>query len=55
MEKDLFIGKRIKDIDINGFGIFIVLGDGTELYYDASDGGYSYWEIKNEKGEVIDG
>ena len=45
MEKDLFIGKRIKDIDINGFGIFIVLEDGTELCYDASDGGYSTYDF----------
>ncbi len=43
-EKDL-IGKTIKSIDINGFGVEIVFTDGTKFVYCASDGGYSNWDI----------
>lgn len=41
------VGKKIKDIKVDGFGIFLLLEDGTEFIYDASDGGYSTWEIKD--------
>lgn len=50
-EKDL-IGKTIKSIDVDGFGVDIVFTDGTELVYGASDGGYSNWEIL-KSGEAV--
>ena len=43
-ESDL-IGKTIKAIDIDGYGLLITFSDGTILEYDASDGGYSCWGI----------
>ena len=43
-EKDL-IGKTIKKIDIDGYGIEIYFTDGTEFLYNASDAGYSTWDI----------
>ena len=46
----MMIGKTITDVQINGFGITITLDDGYTLDYDASDGGYSTWELC--KGKV---
>ena len=43
-ENDL-ICKTIEKIDINGYGVEIRFTDGTELVYNASDGGYSCWDI----------
>ena len=43
-EKDL-IGKTIEKIDVDGFGVEIRFTDGTEFVYNASDGGYSGWDI----------
>lgn len=39
------IGRIIKDVDIDGFGIRLELLGGKVLEYGASDGGYSCWEI----------
>lgn len=45
-----FVGKKIVMMEIDGFGIFMLTDDGTRLYYDAFDGGYSCWDIiKDEK------
>ena len=49
-EKDL-IGKTIKTIDVDGFSAEILFTDGTKFVYDASDGGYSYWEILKDGEE----
>lgn len=43
--KKAIIGKKVVDLDINGFGIRLLLDDGTVLDYESSDGGYSCWEI----------
>lgn len=43
--KKAIIGKRVVDLDINGFGIRLSLDDGTVLDYESSDGGYSCWGI----------
>ena len=43
-EADL-IGKTITEVSINGYCVLMTVDDGTTLYYDASDGGYSMWEI----------
>lgn len=42
--KDL-INKTISDIEINGDGIRMTTTDGLILDYEASDGGYSLWDI----------
>ena len=39
------IGKTISKADVNGFGINLTFTDGTEFCYDATDGGYSGWEL----------
>ena len=43
------IGKTIKTAKVNGYGIYIEFDDGTIFSYDASDGGYSSYDIE-EKG-----
>lgn len=49
-EKDL-IGKTIEKINIDGYGVEIRFTDGTEFVYNASDAGYSGWDI-SKSGEV---
>lgn len=46
-EKEL-IGKVIAKIRVDGFGINIITQDGWTLDYNASDGGYSCWDISKE-------
>ena len=45
------IGKRIQNIEVNGYKVRIVLEDGICLDYDASDGGYSCWDIYKVEDE----
>ena len=47
-EKDL-IGKTIEKIDIDGYGVEIRFTDGTEFVYNATDAGYSSWDISKER------
>lgn len=42
------IGKTIKDVSLDGFGIDIVFSDGTQFNFNASDGGYSNYELIEE-------
>ena len=49
-EKDL-INKTIEKIDIDEYGIEIRFTDGTEFVYNASDAGYSTWDI-SKSGEM---
>ena len=44
-EKKLFVGKKIKDIFVSGYYVELLMEDDTKLEYNASDGGYSLWEI----------
>ena len=46
MDEKILIGKRIKSIDISGYGIILKTEDGLELNYCSSDGGYSTWDIE---------
>lgn len=46
-EKDL-IGKTIKSIEVDGYGIEMRFTDGTVFVYSASDGGYSCWDITKD-------
>ena len=39
------VGKTIAESTVNGYGITLVFTDGSEFYYDASDGGYSSYEF----------
>ncbi len=51
MSEKVLIGKTITKINIDGYGIFMTVDDGTALYYDASDGGYSLYEIYKEEAD----
>lgn len=44
-------GKTISSAEIDGFGINHKFTDGTELDYNATDGGYSTFDITELKGE----
>ena len=45
------IGKTISSAEIDGFGLNLKFTDGSELDYNATDGGYSTFEITEPKGE----
>lgn len=45
------IGKTISSAEIDGFGLNLKFTDGSELDYDATDGGYSTFEITESKGD----
>ncbi len=46
------IGKTIAKAEIDGHGIHITFADGSVFDYDASDGGYSQYELTdNGRGE----
>ena len=42
--------KTIKEISVDGYGVYIIFTDGTEFVYGASDGGYSDWSIIDSDG-----
>lgn len=42
---DDLIGRVIIAAEVDGFGIKLKLDDGSAFEYDASDGGYSTWEL----------
>lgn len=44
-EKELFINKRIKDIYVDGYYVELLLEDDIKLEYNATDGGYSTYNI----------
>ena len=48
-EKELFINKRIKDIYVDGSYVELLLEDDIKLEYNATDGGYSTYNIIGEK------
>lgn len=39
-------GKTIKTASVDGFEVEIVFTDGSVFYYDASDGGYSNYSLR---------
>lgn len=45
MDEKVLIGKKIKDVEVNGFEVIILTEDRIALNYNASDGGYSHYEI----------
>lgn len=44
-EENKLIGKTIKKAKVDGFGLILEFTDGEILDYDASDGGYSCYEL----------
>lgn len=48
IEKEI-TSKTIQTASIDGFGVYLTFTDGTELEFDASDGGYSSFTIKNNE------
>lgn len=44
--------QRIVGAEIDGFGIRLTLENGCVFDYEASDNGYSSWEIRNENGDL---
>ena len=51
MNTDELVGKTIKKIDVDGYGILMETEDGIVLSYDASDGGYSSYCVV-QKGSL---
>lgn len=45
MDVSELFGKTISEIEVDGYGITLVTEDGCLLEYNASDGGYSSYEI----------
>lgn len=39
-------GKTIVNAEVNGYCVCLVFDDGTMFIYEASDGGYSTYELK---------
>lgn len=50
MNKKILIGKTIKAVELDGYGVKLRFTDGSKFEYDASDGGYSTFDFY-EKGE----
>lgn len=42
------VARTILKAEVDGFGVKLVLDNGTTFYYDATDGGCSSWEIAKE-------
>ena len=43
-EKEL-AGKEIFTAEVNGFSVVLNFVDGSRFEYEASDGGYSHWDL----------
>lgn len=41
----LLVEKTIRRAEVTGYGVKLVMSDGTVLDYDSSDGGYSTWTV----------
>lgn len=50
-EKRLFINEKIKNIEVNGYGVELLLENNIKLIYDSTDGGYSTYEIIKKEEE----
>ena len=50
---EVLAGKTIESADVNGHGVTLKFTDGTRFDYDASDGGYSSWGIRDKDGNRI--
>lgn len=43
--EEALTGRTITKAEVDGYGITLELDDGKTFFYDASDGGYSMWEV----------
>ena len=50
---DGLTGKTIKEAEVDGFGIRMVFTDGAVFDYDASDGGYSQYELTEATADAM--
>ena len=46
--KEALEGRRIVKAEVDGFVVRLVLDDNSVFDYEASDGGYSCWELDHE-------
>ena len=53
MKLDGLTGKTIKEAEVDGFGIRMVFTDGAVFDYDASDGGYSQYELTEATADAM--
>ena len=55
LKLDGLTGKTIKEAEVDGFGIRMVFTDGAVFEYDASDGGYSQYELTEATADAQPG
>ena len=53
LKLDGLTGKTIKEAEVDGFGIRMVFTDGAVFDYDASDGGYSQYELTEATADAM--
>lgn len=51
MSSERLIGKTIVKADVDGFGMELILDDGSIFVYNASDGGYSTYGFEGVDDE----
>ena len=44
--KNDMVGKTVESVSVNGFFVEITFTDGSEFCYEASDAGYSSYQLK---------
>lgn len=49
--ENALIGAVIIDAEVDGYRIRLVLDNGKTFYYEATDGGYSCWDIEEKRHE----
>ena len=49
--EEALTGRTITKSEVDGYGVMLELDDGMTFLYEASDGGYSGWEVY-EGGEL---
>lgn len=47
------LGKTVASADVSGHAVRLKFTDGTEFDYDASDGGYSCWDVKKDGRQIV--
>lgn len=51
-EEAQLIGKTVTNAKVDGYGITLVFSDGARFIYNASDGGYSSYDLEEAESEV---
>ena len=47
------VGKTIRKAAVSGDGVVLEFEDGTNLNYEATDGGYSCWGLYTANGDYV--